>query len=223
MTDLQALILDFDGLILDTETANHRAWCEAYAAFGLEMPLEKWALCIGTDWNAFDPMADLAAQVGETFDAVGFRKGKDVRTAELIAVLPPRPGIPALLRRAAAEGIRLGVASSSPRAWVEGHLERLGLRPYFSAVKAAEDVERVKPDPALYLSCLDALGAEASRSTALEDSPNGIRAAKAAGMFVVAYPNPVTVRLDLSQADLRMSDGSEWKVPGWDYFRPRPA
>ena len=76
---------------------------------------------------------------------------------------------------------------------------------HFDAIKTSADVERVKPDPALYLAALDALGLDATEAIALEDSPNGIAAAKAAGLFCVAIPNAMTHDLDVSAADLRLA------------------
>ncbi len=214
----QALILDFDGLILDTETAHFQAWTEAYATYGLTLPLERWVLCVGTDWNAFNPYLDIEAKAGPDFDRAEFQSKKAGRANDLIILLGPRPGIVEMLEEARTAGLKLGVASSSDRAWVEGHLSRLGLREYFSAVKTAGDVPKVKPDPALYLRCLEALGVSASDAAAFEDSPNGIRAAKAAGIYTFAYPNGVTEKLDLSLADRVLTHPKEWRmaVNGWE-------
>jgi len=106
-------------------------------------------------------------------------------------------------------GLTLGVASSSSVGWVDGHLRRLGLREAFAVVRCAGDVPRVKPDPALYLAVLDATGIAAGEAVALEDSPNGVLAAKRAGLACVAVPNPLTARLDLSAADLRLGSLDE--------------
>ena len=106
-------------------------------------------------------------------------------------------------------GITLGVASSSSRAWVEGHLERLGLLERFHAVRCADDVPQVKPDPALYRAVLDATGVRAADAVALEDSPNGVLAAKRAGLACVAVPNALTARLDLRHADLLLGSLAE--------------
>ena len=166
MKNPQALILDFDGLILDTETAHFQAWTEAYASYGLTLPLERWVLCVGTDWNAFNPYVDIEQKAGPSFDRAAFQARKAGRADELIVRLAPRPGIVEMLEDAKGRGLKLGVASSSDRSWVEGHLERLGLRGYFQAVKTRDDVEKVKPDPALYLRCLDALGVSAPDAAA---------------------------------------------------------
>jgi beta-phosphoglucomutase-like phosphatase (HAD superfamily) len=94
------------------------------------------------------------------------------------------------------------VASNSERAWVTGHLSRLGLLAPFDAIVCADDGTAAKPDPALYLAALDALGVQAAEAIAFEDSPAGILAARRAGVFCVAVPNPITATLPLSLADL---------------------
>jgi HAD superfamily hydrolase (TIGR01509 family) len=106
-------------------------------------------------------------------------------------------------------GLKLAVASSSDRAWVERHLERLGLLKEFDCIKCAEDVEQVKPNPDLYLAVLDELGLRALEAIALEDSPKGITSAKAAGVFCVAVPNALTRQLATDHADLRLDSLAE--------------
>jgi beta-phosphoglucomutase-like phosphatase (HAD superfamily) len=101
-------------------------------------------------------------------------------------------------------GLKVGLASSSSCSWVNGHLERLGLRNYFDILRASDDVQCTKPDPDLYLAALGALGVRVDQAFAIEDSPNGALAAKRAGLFCVAVPNELTRRLSLDHADLRL-------------------
>jgi beta-phosphoglucomutase-like phosphatase (HAD superfamily) len=96
------------------------------------------------------------------------------------------------------------IASSSELEWVVSHLDRLGLRDAFASVACHGPELRAKPDPDTYLAACAALGVEPAAALAVEDSPHGIRAARAAGLRVVAVPNDVTARLDLSAADLRL-------------------
>jgi HAD superfamily hydrolase (TIGR01509 family) len=112
--------------------------------------------------------------------------------------------VQAYLAEARQMGLKIGMASSSPCRWVIGHLQRLELLEFFDTVRARDDVERVKPDPELFLTVLADLGAEPQEAVAFEDSPNGIQAAKAAGLLCVAVPNPVTRQYSLAQADLRL-------------------
>jgi beta-phosphoglucomutase-like phosphatase (HAD superfamily) len=111
-----------------------------------------------------------------------------------------------LLDDAAAEGFRVAIASSSGLEWVDGHLARLGLRSRFAAVVTRDDLSgadaRTKPAPDLFLLAADRLGVEPAHCVAFEDSPNGVAAARAAGMVVVGVPGPMTVGLDMSAADL---------------------
>jgi HAD superfamily hydrolase (TIGR01509 family) len=205
---VKLVVFDFDGTILDTEVPVYDAWQEIYREHGHTLALEKWAECIGTA-DVFDPCADLQALVARTLDASGLKARHRMRTDALIAAGSILPGVVDYIVEAQRLGLTLGVASSSSRRWVEGHLQRLGLREAFSIIRCADDVPRVKPDPALYLSVLEAAGARASDAVALEDSPNGVRAAKLAGLRCVAVPNALTAGLDLSGADVRLASMAE--------------
>ena len=114
------------------------------------------------------------------------------------------PGVLEHIQESRRLGLKLGVASSSSLAWVEGHLAERGLFSLFQSVATREDVARIKPDPALYLVALQRLGVAPDRAVAIEDSLNGLTAAKRAGMFCVAVPNPMTGDLPLESADLRL-------------------
>ena len=115
------------------------------------------------------------------------------------------PGVREYIAEAKRLGLHLGVASSSSREWVVGHLTELGLSAYFDCIKCRDDVPRVKPDPALYQAVVETFALQPSQAIALEDSPNGIAAAKRAGLFCVAVPNPLTRQLSLAHADLLVS------------------
>lgn len=114
------------------------------------------------------------------------------------------PGVERYLEEARRLGLKTAIASSSSRDWVLEHLRRFELEDRFEAVVCREDVERTKPDPALYCVALQRLSADPNDAIALEDSSNGIRAAKAAGIYCVAVPNAMTSSMDLSSADLRL-------------------
>jgi HAD superfamily hydrolase (TIGR01509 family) len=205
---VKLLVFDFDGLILDTEVPEFQCWQEIYEAHGCQLELETWAHCIGTA-NVFDPWEHLAGQVGRPLDLAALQPSRQARMQELIAAQQVRPGVCTYLDEAAALGLKLGVASSSSRQWVAGHLARFGLVDRFHAIRCSDDVARVKPDPELYRSVCEHLGIDPAHAIAFEDSPNGILAAKRAGMTCVAVPNPLTARLDLSGADLRVDSLAE--------------
>ncbi|MBX0327576.1 HAD-IA family hydrolase [Oscillochloris sp. ZM17-4] len=198
---ITALIFDFDGLIVDTETPDYRSWQEAYAAHGVVLSMDVWALNVGSG-HLFNPYDHLEALIGRPLDRDAVRRDVRARFRELLGTPAPLPGVRAYLSAAADLGLQVGLASSSSRAWVTGFLGQLGLLGQFAAICTADDVARTKPEPDLYLAALARLGVAPARAVALEDSPNGVRAAQAAGMRGVAVPNPVTRLTDLSHADL---------------------
>ena len=101
--------------------------------------------------------------------------------------------------------MKLAIASSSPHWWVDGHLTRLGLRAAFETLATADDVERVKPDPALYALALQRLGVAAAEAFAVEDSPHGVAAARSAGLACIAVPGPMTANEEFGAATLQMT------------------
>jgi HAD superfamily hydrolase (TIGR01509 family) len=206
---IKALVFDFDGLILETEAPIYQSWVELYASFGHSLSFSTWATTIGTYEADFDPYIDLERQVGRKLDWDELEPRRQRRELSLVDAQPILPGVEACLEEARRLGVRIGLASSSTCAWVQGHLSRLGIREYFQSVRGKEDVARTKPDPALYLAVLADLDVPPEQAVALEDSPNGILAAKRAGMYCVAVPNPLTRQLDLSQADLCLESLAE--------------
>ncbi len=201
---LQAIVFDFDGTILETEGPDYQSWQEIFDAHGSELTLDVWIHCVGGAPVDFDPFAILERQTGVALDRVATHQARRKRVLELIEQQPPMPGVEALISAAQAAGIGLAVASSSSRAWVESNLARLDLRHHFQAVRTADDVERVKPDPALYRLAAAALGSPPARTLAIEDSRTGMLAAKGAGLRCLVVPNSVTQFSDFSQADLRL-------------------
>lgn len=205
---IRALVFDFDGLILETETPAHQSWAEIYREHGHELPMDLWHQDIGSD-TGFDPAGHLAALVGEGLDREATQARRDARKTELIAVLDVMAGVREYVTDAKRLGLLLAVASSSSRAWVLGNLERLRLHAQWDAVRTRDDVARTKPAPDLYLSAVAALGVRPNEAVAFEDSLNGVAAAKDAGLLCVAVPNALTAGMDLSRADLRLASLAE--------------
>jgi HAD superfamily hydrolase (TIGR01509 family) len=197
---IKALIFDFDGLIIDSESPGYQAWSEVYAVHGCDLPFEKYSNAIGTI-NGFDPASYLEELTGSRLDKPALETRCGDRWRELMKTQKVLPGIVGCLDAASASGLALAVASSSTREWVSEHLARVGLLERFSVLCCRDEVASVKPAPDLYLLALEKLGVQADEAIAFEDSPNGILAAKRAGLFCVAIPNPLTVRLPLDRAD----------------------
>ena len=198
---LRAIVFDFDGLILDTEQPIYQSWLEVYRAHGEELPFDRWMQIVGSNNAAFDPKANLEERLARALpqDVLDARLR---RRTELVLEQAVRPGVAELAAGARAAGVRTGVASSSTRAWVEDHLARLGIDDRFECVRCRDDVKTVKPAPDLFLAVASCLDAAPAQSVAIEDSYNGVLAAKAAGMACIAVPNTITASQDFSRADL---------------------
>lgn len=202
MTARRAVVFDFDGTIVDTEAVSHVAWREVFAAHGAALADEELERCIGTrgGFDLYGALVDRA--VRPVPPEPELRAAKLARAFELLLDEPPRPGVVGWVEDAEAAGVALGVASSSDPAWVEAHLDRLGLRHRFAVLSCWDGTCAVKPAPDLFLRACDELGVEPQHAVAVEDSPNGVAAAVDAGLFCVATPHGLTEGMDLSRAHL---------------------
>ena len=199
---MRLAVFDFDGLILDTEVPSRAGWQWLYREHGHELPPEKWALVVGTH-GAWDPMAHLEELVGGPLEREALNERRYAHEIALIEAEGLRPGIADYFAAARRLGLKRAIVSSSSRRWVDLHLHRLEEAVGWDAICTADlDAARAKPAPTLYLEALDLLGVEAGEAVAFEDSPNGVAAAKTAGIFCVAVPNEVTRALGLDEADL---------------------
>ncbi|HXA43386.1 MAG TPA: HAD-IA family hydrolase [Candidatus Solibacter sp.] len=201
---LRALIFDFDGLMVDTESPALHAWQEVYRRHGQELPIDVWAQVIGTNEIRFDAVEHLEGLHGAPLDRESLYAVRDQLKTELTDAQPLLPGVRELLEHARASGIELAVASSSSHLWVDAHLDVRGVLEAFGCIRCRDDVALTKPYPDLYLAALECLGVAASEAVVFEDSPNGIAAARAAGIFVVAVPNAITGTLDLTSANFQV-------------------
>ena len=197
---MDAIVFDFDGLVLDTETCSYTSVAAAFAEHGAELDRAWWQHeILGTaehpHWTVF--LVERATLPIDDLDAVQRRRLEQHHA--LVAKEVVRPGVIELLDEAAEAGIACAVASSSAHDWVDRHLERLGLLDRFAAVRCGDDVApgRTKPAPDLFLAACAAVGADPAASIALEDSPNGVTGAVAAGMTVVGVAAGMTEGLPL--------------------------
>jgi HAD superfamily hydrolase (TIGR01509 family) len=200
---IQALIFDFDGLILDTETVEFEVLAELYGEHGHELQRERWVLNLGTHGQV-DLYHELAVLAARPLDLAALRERQRARYLERCEGLAPRPGLLDLLDAARERGLGLAVASSSGGGWVEGWLARHDLRAYFGCVRTRDHVRHVKPAPDLFLSAAACLGVSPAECVVFEDSPNGMRAAMAAGMRCVAVPIALLADYELPPVALRL-------------------
>jgi HAD superfamily hydrolase (TIGR01509 family) len=213
MNRLAAVVFDFDGIILDSETPEFEAHRVLFERCGRSLTRDEWCDQIGI-WSEgqadrwFEALRG-APGAPETFD--DFVRERRRLFLERVSGAPMR-GIGALLDALHGARVPLGVATSSPAQWVTPWLDRLGIRDRFGAVVTGNDVTSRKPAPDIYLEIARRLGAAPSRAVAIEDSGPGIAAARAAGLKTVAIPHWLTETHDLSAADLRVAHAGEITV-----------
>ena len=209
MISVEAIVFDFDGVIIDSETPDFSTWQQEFRAHGVELSRELWSGYIGAGIGSFDIYSHLEELTGRVLDRddVGARRRR--RYLDAVDANPILPGVMDCLTTARRLGIRVGIASNSTREWVEGHVERRGLSSYIDAIRTRDDVKEVKPAPDVYLAALDAVGVPPERAVAVEDSPTGAAAAVAAGLFCVAVPNGMTEAMGFGRVDLRLGSLAE--------------
>lgn len=213
---IKALIFDFDGLILDTETPDYQVWQSIYREHGFELPQDEWGKIIG-GWGVsnFDAAEHLSLLTQGRWDAVSLRARHSSENQALIHAQPLLPGVRETIREAKRLGLKLAIASSSPHSWVDTHAKRLGIFNHFDAVICEDEVGigRTKPNPDLFLLALKQLQVQKNEAVVFEDSPNGVKAANQAGIFVVAVPNPVTSLLKIEGANLTVGSLANLSLP----------
>jgi HAD superfamily hydrolase (TIGR01509 family) len=197
---LNALIFDFDGLILDTETSSYETARAVWADHGADLTLAAWQVQIGTHRRHWiDELEDIVGPIPEREAVLEQRR---LAHHERLLSEAALPGVHDFVVGAHRAGLSLAVASSSTFDWVTTHLERLELLDYFDVIVNCEGGVPAKPAPDVYEAAVAALHVDIAQAIAFEDSPNGIAAAKAAGLVCVAVPNRMTAALDLRAANL---------------------
>ena len=211
---VRAFLFDFDGLLVDTETASHAGWAWLYGELGHELPPEKWALMVGTvdGWDIWGHLEELE---GGPLDRPALNERRFAHELSLLELEELRPGIAEYLDASDRFGLKRAIVSSASRAWIDRHLERLERTVGWDAIVTADhDAARAKPSPTLYREAVELLGVAADEAIAFEDSPNGARAARAAGIYVVGVPNRVTAGLGLhEEVDLLVDSLAELPPP----------
>jgi len=208
---LKALIFDFDGLILDTETPEVLVWQSIYKEHGFELPVEEWEKTVGGyGLSNFDPAQNLSLLSQGRLDPVSLRARYRLEADALIHANPILPGIMDMIHDAKSQGLKVSIGSSSPHSWVDTHIQRLDIYHHFDHIICQDDVApgRTKPHPDIYLKSLETLQVDKTEAIVFEDSPNGVLASKRAGVFVVAVPNPLTAKMNV-QGDLTVSSLAE--------------
>jgi putative hydrolase of the HAD superfamily len=210
MPPIRAILFDFDGLIVDTESVGYHTWRQLYAQHGHELAVETYAQAIGTEFNdLYDPRRDLDALTGSALPWAELELRRLEHERELRSTLSTLPGVVDRLTEARELGLPCAVASSSPLSWVGTWIEQLELRHHFHHLTTVDDTGKVKPDPSLFLHAAGRLGVHPHEVLVFEDSLNGLRAARAAEMRCIVVPGPMTQHLDFEGALRRVGSLAE--------------
>ncbi|MBK1828606.1 HAD family hydrolase [Haloferula rosea] len=206
--NFDAVLFDFDGILVDTEWAIYEAWLRTFQRHGHDLPIEIYTRCVGSDFDTWSPKTHLEDLTGNSFDWHQLDADRQVEIRADLEKAGPMPGVVTLLERLRAKGTPMAVVSSSNHAWVDGWLDKIELRDFFHTTVCRGDAPRIKPAPDLWLEAIRQLDKPAGRCLAIEDSLNGVKSAKEAGLQVWAVPNRTTASLDFSTAD-RVLDSLE--------------
>jgi HAD superfamily hydrolase (TIGR01509 family) len=211
---LAAVIFDFDGVILDSETPEYESNRLIYERCGATLTTDEWCSQIGiyTEGEEERWFQRLCERVSRPPSTHGEYAAERKRHFAKLVPREPRQGIRELLEALRDAGVPTAIASSAPARWVVPAAARLGMTPLFQTIVSSDDVARGKPAPDVYLEATRRLGADPAMSVAIEDSGPGLAAARAAGLKTVAIPHWLTERHELSAADLRVGHAGELTV-----------
>lgn len=203
----KAIIFDMDGVLVDSEPYHLAIEKRQIELNKLPVSEEEHHRYIGVAsdvmWRDIALRHSLSIEVETLIEQ---NKSESIHFFSAIEQIPLMPGIRQLLEELKKKGIPLAVASSSFHEIIELILERTGLRPYFQQVVSSKEAGKSKPEPDVFLLAAHRLGIDPNECLVVEDSFNGIKAAKAAGMRCIAYAGPGANTAAQKQADERISD-----------------
>lgn len=205
---IKAVIFDFDGLILDTETAWYDAYKEVlWGEFRFDLPLDAFVQCVGSSDAVL--FSYLEKEIGTSLNIEKARQMASTIHMEKVKSMEARVGVVDYLRDAKEKNLAIALTTSSTRRWVEHHLSNLQLLTYFDHLITKDDVARVKPAPDLFLKTIDVLKVETAEAIVFEDSLNGLIAAREVGIPTVIIPNSVTAASAFEDYQLKIPSMEE--------------
>lgn len=209
---ITAGVFDMDGVLLDSEPLHHAAVNEVLEEDGrVPLSTDEFARYLGTTdeytWEDLVVRRHLEAPIAHYRERFDTRIVEQYRQHSTVS-----PGVRELLVALRAYDLPLAVASSARTHWVETSLNALGIRDFFTVVVSGEMVQRGKPDPEIFLAAARALDAHPENCFAVEDSPKGVLAARAAGMLTIAVETPYTRDYPLQGSHLRISSLDEFDL-----------
>ncbi|MFP9114491.1 HAD family hydrolase [Flavobacterium sp. RHBU_3] len=207
---IKSVIFDMDGVVVNTEPLSHRANSRFYKSLGIQVSDEVYATFIGnSDINIIQKIKNIYGV--ETPEDVLLQQCLEYYCNEFDAdkTLELMPGVKDLIVDLYNNGVVVLLASSSSKVKIERVFNRFGLNPYFSYKISGQDFEFSKPHPAIFLEAVSKSGFTADECVIIEDSTNGVKAAKAAGVFCIGYKSEEETTQDTSLADIVITDFSQ--------------
>ncbi|WP_339307580.1 HAD family hydrolase [Paenibacillus sp. FSL R5-0519] len=203
---IQAVIFDMDGVLIDSEPIYFEIERSSFAHFGAVMTEEEHHTYVGVTLESMWQQVLDKHQLTATLDEVlAYHQHNVMQTMLAHSNLTAMPSVERWLSWLHEQHISIAVASSSPRALIDLIMNKTGLGRYFEVRMTGEEVENGKPAPDIFLTTAEMIGASPSNCLVIEDSRNGVQAAKSAGMRCIGYHNPGSGNQDLSKADLQIS------------------
>jgi len=201
---LKALIFDMDGVIIDSEPLQAEIAVHVLKKLGGNPQPREFYEFIGVRneemWTILKERHNIKESVKEILEIHQDYKKKRFSEADVETV----EGIPELIKEAKSRGLKIALATSSPKFLAEHILKKFDLYKYFNVLVTADDITHSKPDPEIYIKAAQFLGVKPEECIAIEDAHFGVKAAKAAGMKCIAYVNPNSGNQDLSEADCKV-------------------
>jgi HAD superfamily hydrolase (TIGR01509 family) len=210
---VQALLFDFDGVVVDTEVPTFQSWRQIYREHGVDLELSHWLPVVGSGSSTgpdavFDAVAHLEALIGRTLDREALVAARTQLKTELCDRAELLPGVVEYLAEARRLQLKTAIVTRAAATWVKHHLARVGLAHSWDAVVSGDGLDG-KRKSLVYDDALERLGVSNREAIAFEDSPHGVQAAKEAGVWCVAVPNRVTRRAAFEAADLLLGSLAE--------------
>ena len=207
---IRTVIFDMDGVIIDTEPIHHHAFFTQFAELGITVSDALYASFLGSSTRNVFQQLKQEFNLPQEVPALLQRKRELFNQAfDTDAGLDLLPGVRALIEDLQAHGVQLVLASSASKATIARVFQRFGLAPYFSHTVSGEDFAQSKPNPAIFLHAAELSQTPVGECIVIEDSANGVAAAKAAGIYCVGYASPHSAGQDLRLADRVIQDFSE--------------
>jgi putative hydrolase of the HAD superfamily len=207
----KALLIDFDGTLIDSEIILFESWRKVYENFGVQLDLKYWVTNVRPNKphsSAYSFLCQCLAEPPILNIAQSLQRQFEER---LMCKCLPRPGMRELLMACKNDlDLKTAIVTSSSILWVSPHIHRNKIANYIDLLVTSESVQgKKKPDPSCFIYALEQLDCKPEEAIAIEDSPWGITASKKAGIQVIAFPNKITKSMDMSDADTIIKNGVE--------------